>query len=527
MQRVLLISQTKNGSSHIWKWLESSDSLTCYFLSVVPVEQIHTFLSDTPVDIILFDVSDNSDRTLDIFHQFYKKIEQFPIIVITSKENESVGIESIHRGCEDYLVAGACDKSLLHRSIRYSIERKKGAADRCELEEQLRQSQKMEAMGRLAGGIAHDFKNILGAITGYADLMKLKEGLPETHLRFVDKISQSASRAASLTDQLLSFARKGSYKLEPMSVHSVIEQIATILSHTIDPRVVIKRQLRASADSILGNANQLENALLNLALNARDAMPEGGELTIETKNEELDDDDFETERYHLQRGSYITIQVKDTGIGMSRETRERIFEPFFTTKDKGKGSGFGLSSVYGCIKQHKGVIMVKSKPGKGSVFTIMLPLNSDEIGSIAADNQDIAISGKGKILFIDDEEMIREIATELLGSLGYEVVSVPGAQQGVEYYREHFHEIAVVILDMVMPEMNGFECFKELKKINPQIIVIISTGNCNLDERDEILQEGVQTIIDKPFKISQISKALADALAGRTIKQLTASGESS
>lgn len=380
------------------------------------------------------------------------------------------------------------------------------------LENQLLQAQKMEAVGQLAGGIAHDFNNLLTGILGYANLLKL-ESMPGSPVHEAAKtIERAAERAAELTKQLLGFARRGKHQNIALDVHQTIQEVITLLSRTVDKNISITQRLRAYQSSVMGDPNQMQQMLLNLAVNARDAMPGGGELTFETDSVHLDEEYCRT---HLGAtpGDYVLIAVTDTGHGIAREHLGRIFEPFFTTKQPGQGTGMGLAMVYGIVKNHGGYIQVYSEVGHGTTFKVYLPLA--ERVSLPAESRDNKITrGSGRILLIDDEQVVQDVASHMLNMLGYQVVTVSSGAEALDYYRAHHNEIDAVIVDMIMPGMGGHECFRELKRINPAVKAILSTGYGLNEKVQSLMDEGILEFVQKPYQLSQLSEAVKRVLAG-------------
>lgn len=396
-------------------------------------------------------------------------------------------------------------------------DRRQAEEEKAHLEEQLRQIQKMEAIGQLAGGIAHDFNNMLGAISGYADMIKRKFAQDNPILeKYVTQIFNSAQRAADLTIKLLTFAHKGKFEKTIVNIHKTIQDAIYLLEHTIDKDITIMQQLNAKPSSVTGDSTQLENAILNLAVNARDAMLKGGTLTFTTEIIDLDEKYIKNHPYEIKPGTYLMLSVTDTGTGMDEKTKQRIFEPFFTTKGVGKGTGLGLSTVYGIVKNHGGFIEVYSESGKGSAFKIYLPATKEAVNRnlTGATTQ----KGSGSILIIDDEALISDMASEILTDLGYTVTTCSNGQEGVEHYRKHHNKIDLVILDIVMPKMGGYDCFMELKKINPDVRVIISSGYTINGGAKKIMDEGALGFVQKPFKISKLSVEIARVLR-RSIKE--------
>ncbi|GAB4363695.1 MAG: hypothetical protein Kow00128_04680 [Deltaproteobacteria bacterium] len=381
------------------------------------------------------------------------------------------------------------------------------------LQEQLLQSQKMEALGILAGGVAHDFNNLLTGILGYADLLD-REALPGTRTGKAAKvIRESAERASRLTAQLLGFARKGKNLAVSVDLVRTAGDVAKILERTIDRRIRIVTRFPGSAPAVLGDPTQLSQVAMNLGVNARDAMPEGGELTIAVEERELDDA-FCRSHPGAAPGRYVALLVRDTGVGIPAPNLSRIFEPFFSTKEPGKGSGLGLSMVFGIVKNHGGLITVDSREGEGTAVTVFLPAHDGR--PAAEDDGDgtwIPRSGrKGVVLLVDDEETVREVCASMLDVLGYEVIPATDGEEGVARYRERWKEIDLVILDMIMPKMGGRDCFRRIREINPAARALLATGYSLDGAVQETLNEGIEGFLQKPFRLDQLAGAVSRAL---------------
>jgi PAS domain S-box-containing protein len=384
------------------------------------------------------------------------------------------------------------------------------------MEEQLRQSQKMEAIGQLAGGIAHDFNNQLASIMGFAYLIKKKISGDEKITLYTDNILLSSQRAADLTNHLLAFARKGKYQAVKVDIHQIISEVFIMLQHTIDKKIILKQHLGAQPSTVMGDPTQLQNALLNVAINGRDAMPDGGELTFSTELVILDEQYCTKQTDELFPGPYCQICVTDSGTGMDAEIQKHLFEPFFTTKEKGKGTGMGLPAVYGIVKLHKGAINVYSEPGRGTTFKIYLPAigvtdgranqQNPETGSVYKSPQGL------NILFVDDEKLVREMAGEMLRILGHTVTECENGKKAVEYYRNSWKSVDLVILDMIMPEMGGKETFIAMREINPAVKAILSSGYSINGEAEKILTEGVRGFIQKPFSTNALTEMISEVM---------------
>ncbi len=372
-------------------------------------------------------------------------------------------------------------------------------SEKHELEFQLRQTEKMRAIGQLAGGIAHDFNNQLTAILGFSDLLaKLVKGESKAE-RCVRMIVKASERSAQLTSKLLAFARRGKNLIQPMDIHEVVREVISLVSIVLDKRITVTQQLFAVNTVISGDAGQIQNALLNLALNARDAMPDGGDLIFRTENIRITDGKF-----GFPSGEYIKISVEDTGIGMPEEIHEHIFEPFFTTKSNSEGVGMGLSAVYGTVQNHHGVIEFTSSPGNGTTFDLYFPLVKEKVFKVKQKAAHTVVPLQLNILIVDDEDLIRNMAIEMFSVLGCRVIAQPDGKSGVNYYRQHWEEINIVLLDVEMPGMNGLQTFMEMKKINPEIRALVISGYSKNSEVNTMLEWGAKGFLQKPFRLDQI-----------------------
>ncbi len=392
-------------------------------------------------------------------------------------------------------------------------ERWEAEQERRRLEDALLQSEKMRAIGQLAGGIAHDFNNLLTGILGYANMLKL--GLPpgtsEHHA--AKTIEKAAERAADLTGQLLGFARRGKNRVAAVDVHETLQEVVQLLSRSFDRNIRIRLDLHAGRPVTMGDPNQLQQVFLNLMMNARDAMPDGGELAIQTDMVDLDDA-FCRNHAGCAPGTYVKASVADTGHGIPSEHIERLFEPFFTTKKQGQGTGMGLAMVYGILADHGGAIDVASQVGVGTTVTVYLPASAQDPDAEAPPAaQDLAF-GTGHVLLVDDEEVVREVAEDMLRSLGYEVTCAADGREAVELYRERGDGFDAVILDMVMPEMGGAEAFAELRRLDPGVRVVLSTGFGDSDRAQDLLDQGVAAFVPKPYRMDQLAATVARVLRG-------------
>ncbi len=375
--------------------------------------------------------------------------------------------------------------------------------ERQRLSEQLRQAEKLTAIGQLAGGVAHDFNNQLAGILGYAELLA-KRLHDDVLRRYADGIIRSALRASDLTRQLLAFARKGRNLSVPTDPGRLVQEVVDLLQHSIDKRIEIRQHLEAHQAQVLGDPTQLQNALLNLGLNARDAMPQGGVLTFTT-------------RLSTNGPDQVEIMVSDTGVGMDAAVRQRLFEPFFTTKQAGKGTGLGLAAVYGTVQNHSGSISVASEPGRGSTFTIRLPrlLEPPSSSSRPTTVRTPLPRKTARILVIEDEEIVRSMVEELLGELGYQVISAPDGETAIARFQAEWRDLDLVLLDLILPRISGAELFASLRQIDPGVRVVVSSGYSLDGTAQELIDAGAIGFVQKPYQGEQIAAALADALKRR------------
>jgi PAS domain S-box-containing protein len=390
-------------------------------------------------------------------------------------------------------------------------DRKRAEEESRRLQAQLIKAQKMEAIGHLAGGIAHDFNNLLTGILGYANLLSLKEGVEPEVAKAAGIIQRSAEKASQLTAQLLGFAEQGKNLTVPVELGRVIASVSGVLERTQDPRIRIVTSLRPEGGCVLGDPSQLDQVVMNLAINACDAMPRGGQLKFTAEPATLDEA-FCREREWMSPGKYLLLSVSDTGVGISPENLERIFAPFFTTKTQGKGTGLGLSMVFGIVKNHGGCVDVRSEAGVGSVFRVFLPESpGDAMNEMAAMDQAFP-RGRGRILLVDDQEPVREVAKDMLEALGYEVITAADGLEGVSRYRDLWREIDLVLLDMVMPNMSGGDCFRRMREINPKARVVLSSGYSMDGSIQVVMNEGILAFIRKPYRLDELSRVVGTAV---------------
>ncbi len=387
--------------------------------------------------------------------------------------------------------------------------------DKVNTEEKLRQSEKLEVIGRLTGGVVHDFNNQISCIVGATELLKDEFSENSSQGKFCSLILKASSNATDLSSKLLAFSRKGRMNSKVINVETIIKEAISLLTRTIDKQISINTELSAINDKVLADSAQFQNAVLNLGINARDAMPNGGSITFSTLNLKLDETFCKNSSFELDPGEYFQLTVKDTGQGMDEKTIKRIFEPFFTTKKTGKGTGLGLSSLYKMTTELHGAIVVNSTVGKGSEFNLYFK-SQDEFSHDFEHTMNHVVKGQGTILVIEDEELIRDVITKTLKKLGYQVLLAKNGDEGIKIFQQHSTKINLVILDMIMPKMNGNQCLAAIRKISPNIKIIIASGNIVDVENFDWRYDKNIYFINKPFRKAELSQVLAEALNKKT-----------
>jgi two-component system cell cycle sensor histidine kinase/response regulator CckA len=378
------------------------------------------------------------------------------------------------------------------------------------LEKQLQQAQKMEAIGTLAGGIAHDFNNLLMAMQGNTSLMLLDVDSSHPHYEKLKNIEQYVHRGADLTKQLLGFARGGKYEVRPTDLNKLIMMSSEMFGRT-KKEITIQSKYQQDLWTVEVDQGQIEQVLLNLYVNAWQAMPGGGKLFIQTENVILDE--AYAKLFKLVPGKFVKITVMDTGVGMDESTSQKIFDPFFTTKEMGRGTGLGLASAYGIIKNHGGIIYVYSEIGEGTAFNIYLPASEKGITKEKETLEEI-LKFTGTILLVDDEEMIIDVGRKMLEKLGFEVLIAGNGKEAMEVYEKTRDRIKLVILDMIMPGMAGRETYDKLRENNPDIKVLLSSGYSINGQATEILDRGCNGFIQKPFDMRKLSHSISKIIEG-------------
>jgi PAS domain S-box-containing protein len=390
-------------------------------------------------------------------------------------------------------------------------ERKQAEAESERLRERLKNAEKVEAIGQLAGGIAHDFNNQLTIILGFADaLQELTDG--EVQGRYLENITRSCQRSAEITKQLLAFARKAKLLTVPLDLHDVIRETSTLLACSLDKRIVVLNRLEAERSVVIGDPNLLQNALMNMAFNVRDAMPEGGELVFSTRVCDPEAPGGGRAPSDGMPGPFLEVCIGDTGIGMDLETQGRVFEPFFTTKELGKGTGLGMASVYGTVKQHNGTIRIESGLGEGCRIFVGLPLVDPAPAPPPTPSAGAPLAGKHHVLIVDDDELMLDMFRGIFASMGCQATTFDHPIEAVAFFREACEAIDLVLVDLVMPGMGGEDLFLALRVIRPEVRIVLMSGLAGEGEAQRLVEAGARGYLQKPFRKADLLQELRRVL---------------
>lgn len=430
-----------------------------------------------PWDIVVSDFNLPTFNTLGALAVLKASGKDIPFIVISGTVSEETAIDALRSGARDFIVKGrmarlgpAIERELRESKVRTTLRR---------TEEQLRQAQKMEAVGRLAGGVAHDFNNVLSVVLLNAELLAegLRSGEPD--LGDLEEIKRAAMRATELSRQLLAFGRQQVFELRVIDLNAVVRDVEKMLRRLIGADIDLATHLPGELAKVEVDVNQVEQVLVNLVVNARDAMPEGGKLLVETSNADLDEE-YASSHVDVEAGSYVLLAVKDTGIGMDRATQARIFEPFFTTKEQGRGTGLGLSTVFGIVKQSGGHIAVESEIGKGTTFKIYFPRTAQaKTDWTPAPPEVTTLRGSETILLVEDDAQVRNVVQVVLRRSGYEVLEAKNGPEAVMLFEKHTRPIDLLLTDVVMPGMSGRELAEHVRARRPDTKILLMSGYTN------------------------------------------------
>jgi two-component system, cell cycle sensor histidine kinase and response regulator CckA len=460
-------------------------------------------------DLIVCDYSMPKFSGIDALKLLRSRGMDTPFIFVSGTIGEDTAVSALKQGAQDYVMKGNLRRLLpaVERELREVKERR----ERQRLEVQLEQLKRFEAIGRLAGGIAHDFNNVLGVILGWAQI-----GLDQTpnssvvHEHF-KKIHDQADRASALTKQLLAFARRQILQPRNVSLNNIVSETAPLLRTGLGDSIFLKADLAPDLDITRADPSQLEQVLMNLVWNARDAMPQGGVVILQTQNLEITQE-FARAHPYSHPGKYVRLSVSDSGTGMDSATLDRIFEPFFTTKEIGKGTGLGLPTVYGIVKQHDGFLDVYSEPGKGTIFHVYLPTSIGTVDPPLTQPEDSVAGGKETILVAEDNLALRELAQVVLQSSGYQVILASNGREALHLFKANIDDVQLAILDVVMPLLGGPEVYTQMLALKPNLPVIFTTGHsAETASLNSSLEEGA-LFLQKPYTQQLLNRTIRLAL---------------
>jgi len=461
-----------------------------------------------PYDVVLADHNLPNWTGIDALRLHQELADDVPFIVVTASLGDEAAVDYMKHGASDYVLKVRLER--LPLAIERALREKAYRQERKTLEEQLRQAQKMEAVGRLAGGIAHDFNNLLTVILGRCEL--LMQLLPEgsSHRGHAEEIQTAISQSAALIQQLLAFSRKQAIQFEAIDLNEVIENTKGMLERLIPENIQLSTVLSGQLGAIKANRTQMEQILLNLVVNARDAMPAGGKLTIETRRLTLPEC-ATAKQLDLTPGDYALLTVRDTGTGMDAETLAHVFEPFFTTKQKGKGTGLGLSTVYGIVKQGGGSINVQSQLNSGTVFRIYLPWTKEVPARIATTRLDFE-RGSETILVVEDNRTVRQLTAEILVSRGYRVLAADSGEEAMKLCEKFEEEVDLLLTDVIMPQESGPSLAERLTRVRPGMKVLYMSGYAEDMINQQGLLEGSVSLLTKSFTMHELSVKVREVL---------------
>ncbi len=502
--RVLLIEDSPVDALLFREAIDANGLVKFDLKNVARLSEARDQLRAHPFDLVVTDLALPDGQGLETYRQVRECAGGVPIIVLTGLDDEETGMRALREGAQDYLVKGQLTGRALARAARYAIDKKRH-------QEQLRQAQRLEAVGRLAAGVAHDFNNILAVIRGNAELLPGSGSFVEV-AESAKEIEEAADRAIGLARQLLSFSSQQSIQPRPLDLNQAVGNFTKMLRRILGEGVHLELQLAADLPAILADVGMLEQVLLNLAVNARDAMPGGGKFSVQTTTVDVSPSSglAQPDAY---AGRFAKLTAADTGAGMSPEVLERIFEPFFTTKAFGQGTGLGLATVHGIVKQHRGWLNVASRAGVGTLFEIFLPATQQARAQTIRPYAAEARGGDETILVVDDEEVLRKMAARVLRKMGYEVLEAGSVREALSIWSVHANSIALVFTDLVLPEHeSGRQLADKLHVIRPALPIVFTSGySPDIGAAAFPLEEGVN-FLHKPYEMGQLVQTVRQRL---------------
>ncbi len=461
-------------------------------------------------DIIFADGSLPSFNGLHALELSRQHVPNVPFIFVSGTMGEETAIESLRSGATDYVLKQRLSR--LGPAVRRAVAEAEAKSKNADMEERLQQAQRLEAVGTLAGGVAHDFNNILTIIKGYTSLLPMEHRRPDRVLEIGATIDRAAQRGSELVSQLLAFARKSDGSFTSTDINHRIQEIGTMLRETFPRNLAFEFQLDKALPEILADPGQVERVLVNLATNARDAMPNGGKIIFATS--QVHGEKVFPHSPEAASHNYLRLQVTDTGEGMDEATRQHIFEPFFTTKPKGKGTGLGMPVVYGLMQSHNGLVDVWSEPGKGTRISLFFPIpTADELPRVEQTSESPKIvGGTETVLVVDDEADVSYLLEVILQTHGYQVLSARSAEQALEIFQERSDEIDLLFSDLGLPKLDGFDLSDRLKELKPGLKTILASGYTDSSIKTRMVERKIDGFIPKPYNLSVMLQTMRGIL---------------
>ena len=482
------------------------------FEPVLTEERLQAALADS-WDIAISDFTVGDFGALAALKIIQDRGIDLPLIVVSGKIRDCDALSALKAGAADHLTRRNLMR--LNAAVEREIRAARMRRDRTRLEEQFRQAQKMEAVGRLAGGVAHDFNNLLTVITGYSDMLLAGRDLKDSQRTALEEVRRSAERGGALTHQLLAFSRRQPLEARMVHINELVMQIEKMLRRLIGEDIELVTIPAAANDIVEADAGRLEQVIMNLVVNARDAMPNGGKLTLETGVVHLSES-FSAKQLGVAPGPYVTVSIVDTGIGMDEATQSHLFEPFFTTKNPGRGTGLGLATAYGIIRQSGGAIGIMSNLGKGTTVRIYLPPAK---ASVAATPEKAAnagpLTGAETILLVEDEARVRKLIVDVLTARGYRVLEATRGEEAIRLCKIHDGEIDLAVVDVVMPEISGPELVRQIAPLRPLTNVLYISGYTDEAIVHHGIPESGAAFLQKPFLPDALARKVREVLDAR------------
>jgi len=507
--RVLIVEDSEDDAELLVRELRRG-GYDVSFGRVEKAEAMLVAIENQQWDVVLCDYSLPHFSGTDALLLLRAKNLDTPFIYVSGTIGEETAVAALKQGAQDYIMKGNLKRLLpaIQRELKESEQRR----EKVQLERQLRLLERFEAIGRLAGGIAHDFNNVIAAILGWAELGEDQAPADSQLQENFRRIRTEAERAARLTGQLLAFARREVLQPEKIDLNESISEILAFLQSGIGGGIELESVLDPDLHVIQADLTQIGQVIMNLCINAKDAMPSGGRLLIRTKNVEISED-FCRRHSHAHPGNHVVLEISDTGIGMDTATLDHIFEPFFTTKKPGKGTGLGLAIVYGIVKQHDGFMDVHTEPGRGTTFQVYFPATTGVPAERNSHKPQMSLIGSETVLVAEDHEGLRELIEKVLNAHGYKTIIADNGESAVQLFKENFEKIQIVILDVIMPVLNGPDAYDRISAIRPGVPAIFTTGHTAEEASLSSRLGGEPIFLQKPYAphtLNQIVRSTLD-----------------